>query len=123
MDFLAELGELALEFAQRAGEVDRSSTPPSEHLQQLADLGYFRFVTDASPGRRRRALDLLSSGCGVTAFLATQHEGVCRRLYQAEHSDLQPAQSGEVWIGVCFAHLRRDPSPVVALEKRRLCAS
>ena len=109
---------LANEFASEARGVDDLSISPAENLKRLAKCGFYRFVVEASPGQRRRALDLLSSGCGVTAFLSTQHEGVCRRLFDAGHPAAQSAIQGEEWYGVCFAHLRRDPSPVSAIRNR-----
>lgn len=118
MEILDSLSTVTQDFALRAQEVDQNSTPPREHLEKLAALGYYRFVTTAEPGPRRRALDLLSASCGVTSFLSTQHSGVCRRLFKAEHPALPKAISGEKWFGVCFAHLRRTPSPVDALEFR-----
>ncbi|MCA9778347.1 MAG: hypothetical protein KC800_16585 [Candidatus Eremiobacteraeota bacterium] len=109
---------MANEFASEAREVDDLSLSPAKNLQKLAKCGFYKFVVEASPGRRRRALDLLSSGCGATAFLSTQHEGVCRRLSEAGHPSAQSAIEGEEWYGVCFAHLRRDPSPVSAIRSR-----
>ena len=116
--FLLELERLALTFSDRAQDVDRGDYSPAENLKSLAQIDYYRFVVKASPGERRRGLDLLSSGCGVTSFLSTQHEGVCRRLHEADHPDTEAALSGTLWIGVCFAHLRRTPSPVDALPMR-----
>jgi hypothetical protein len=116
--FFPRIEKLAFEFAKRAQDVDCGTEPPAENLKQLAEIDYYRFVVDASPGERRRALDLLSSGCGVTSFLSTQHEGVCRRLYEADHPDAGAALRGELWVGVCFAHLRRTPSPLDAMQFR-----
>lgn len=118
MSVLSDLQELVPELRARAAQVERSGKPPRENLEQLARIGYFEACADAPPGLRRRLLDHLSSGCGTTAFLASQHEGVCRRLQQAGHPLLSAACSGTVWLGVCFAHLRRDPSPVECLEFR-----
>lgn len=118
MEILKKVADLALDFRKRAEEVDRGERPPALHLEQMAEIGYFKFVADADPGPRRRALDLFSSGCGVTSFLATQHEGVCRRLHKAEHPLLDDAVAGRRWCGVCFAHLRRDTSPVDAIVFR-----
>ena len=117
-DVLPIVERLAVEFASQAREVEERSVSPQAHLERLAECGYYRFVVEASPGQRRRALDFLSSGCGVTAFLSTQHEGVCRRLHQAGHSSAESALKGEQWFGVCFAHLRRTPSPVSAIPGR-----
>jgi alkylation response protein AidB-like acyl-CoA dehydrogenase len=110
--------QLAAQFRERAQDVDQGDAPPRSHLQKLAQAGYYDFVTRAQPGERRRTLDILSSGCGVTAFVSSQHEGVCRRLKEADHRLLEKAVTGENWFGVCFAHLRRDPSPVEAIEQR-----
>lgn len=98
--------------------VELESAPTARLLEPLAEIGYFEFCVRAKPGERRRLLDLLSSGCGTTAFIASQHEGVCRRLAEAGHPLAEAACRGEVWCGVCFAHLRRSPSPVDCLEFR-----
>lgn len=115
-EILAVTEKLSKHLFLRAQEVDEEMLLPTPNLEAIAQSGYYRLVVEASPGQRRRALDLLSAGCGVTAFLSTQHEGVCRRLREAEHPLLESALSGKVWFGVCFAHLRREISPVSALE-------
>lgn len=117
-DVLPLVESLAADFALRARDIEERSSSPRLHLERLAESGYYRFVTEAKPGQRRRALDLLSSGCGVTAFLSTQHEGVCRRLLEAGHPSAEAAIQGKQWFGVCFAHLRRTPSPVSAISAR-----
>lgn len=116
MRIYQELEGLVRQFRDQAQSVDAADAAPFSQLQQLARIGYFDFAAEAAPGPRRRCLDLLSSGCGVTSFLATQHEGVCRRLVQAGHPWAPKARTGEMWFGVCFAHLRRNPSPVEAIE-------
>lgn len=116
--FLSRLKDLAVEFRAGAEEIDRGKRSPAENLRALAENGYYRFAIEANPGQRRRALDLLSAGCGVTAFLSTQHEGACRRLAEASHPISEQAVSGQEWVGVCFAHLRRRPSPVSAIRSR-----
>ena len=112
--YFGNLIELCEQFIVSAEQTDSGTIPPREHLHQLAAIGHFRFVTRATSAQRRRALDYLSSACGVTAFLSTQHEGVCRRLVAAEHALSEVAVEGQRWYGVCFAHLRRNPSPVEA---------
>ena len=119
MDILERLKTASERLRETAQTVDAGSEPPLHHLKTLAEIGYFDVTTEARPGLRRRMLDLISSGCGVTAFLATQHEGVCRRLHQAGHPMTKKARKGERWYGVCFAHLRRTPSPVEAIRSRR----
>lgn len=119
MDILERLKTASERLRDTAQAVDAGSEPPLHHLKMLAEIGYFDVTTEAEPGLRRRMLDLISSGCGVTAFLSTQHEGVCRRLHQAGHPMTQKARKGETWYGVCFAHLRRTPSPVEAIRSRR----
>ena len=115
------LTEIARKLALTATEVDRASTPPTAQMEVLADAGYFLETATASAAQRRRWLDLISSGCGATAFLASQHEASCRRLHQSEHRLFKDASRGKVWVGICFAHLRRQPSPVsVLVEGERL---
>ncbi len=100
-----------------AQAVDASFEPPAQQMAWLAESGYFRHTADVGPAERRRLLDLLSSGCGATAFLASQHEASCRRLHRAAHPLFESAVKGEVWVGVCFAHLRRQPSPVAVTRQ------
>lgn len=116
MPFLKQIEQLAEQFRHNAGAVDTATEVPSRQLRQLADLGYFQRATTAAPGERRRWLDRLASGCGVTSFLATQHSGACRRLAASQHPLLEKAQKGEHWVGVCFAHLRRPRCPVLVEE-------
>lgn len=118
MDFYKELAPLADDFRQVAEQTDQGRVSTLSQLKKLAEIGYYKFVATAEPGPRRRALDILSSACGVTSFLSTQHSGVCRRLARAEHPLLEDATAGLHWMGVCFAHLRRSPSPVDAIEFR-----
>lgn len=106
------LTEIVQQLELTATEVDQAYTPPKSQMEKLARVGYFLETATASAGDRRRWLDLVSSGCGATAFLASQHEASCRRLFQSEHCLFPEAASGKTWVGVCFAHLRRQPSPV-----------
>src|SRR5262249_25148682 len=108
----ARLAEVREHLVEAAQQVDRSSEPPRWQMEMLASTGYFAYVSDASAPDRRRLLDTLSSGCGTTAFLSSQHEAVCRRLFRARHRLFENAARGDDWFGVCFAHLRRHPSPV-----------
>lgn len=112
MPLFDDIRDLVEQFRQNAEEVDQSYQVPRAQLEALANTGYFEFATRAESGQRRRLLDLLSSGCGATSFLATQHVGACRRLAKTNHPLLEQAMPGRVWIGVCFAHLRRPRSPV-----------
>ncbi len=109
---LEKFSELAEDFAERAQQVDRSFQPPRQNMEELARAGYFQAMVELEDPLRRRLLDRVSSGCGATAFLASQHVGACRRLALKNHELLSQALNGEVWVGVCFAHLRRRPSPV-----------
>lgn len=112
MQVLEQARALAQQFRRVAEETDASRRPPRSHLEAMAEAGIFRHGAEAPPGERRRVLDLLASGCGVTSFLSTQHAGACRRLRAAGHPLLEDAIHGRVWVGVCFAHLRRARSPV-----------
>lgn len=112
MTLLKNLRDVSDRLRQTAAEVDQSSSPPKQQLTLLANSGYFSEICRASAPQRRRTLDLLSSACGATAFLASQQEGACRRLLEAEHPLFEQASRGQQWVGVCFAHLRREPSPV-----------
>ena len=104
--------EVTRQLSLTATEIDRSDQPPAAQMKLLAEAGYFVQASTALASERRRWLDLLSSACGATTFLASQHEASCRRLQQSEHELFSMASRGETWVGICFAHLRREPSPV-----------
>ncbi len=111
-----DLVDVCHQIRANATEVDLSVTPPKGQLELLAQAGYFATTARADAAERRRLLDHLSSACGTTAFLASQHEASCRRLLQAGHPLYPAAETGREWIGICFAHLRRSPSPVRVAE-------
>lgn len=115
---LSLLAPLLEEFQTSAQAVDAGHRSPLVNLKSLAAQGYYRLLVEADPGTRRRVLDHLSSACGVTAFVSTQHEGVCRRLTEAHHPLATQAIEGTLWCGVCFAHLRRANCPVDVMEFR-----
>ena len=117
MSIFARLAEVREHLVEAAQQVDRSPEPPRWQMEMLASTGYFAYVSDATAPDRRRLLDTLSSGCGTTAFLSSQHEAVCRRLFRARHRLFENAARGDEWFGVCFAHLRRDPSPVSVIAQ------
>jgi alkylation response protein AidB-like acyl-CoA dehydrogenase len=117
VDIHERIGELSMLLWETAQEVDVSYDPPRRQMEMLAEAGYFAFAANAGPRDRRRLLDLLSSGCGATAFLASQHEGACRRLLRIQHPLFGKAAKGQAWVGVCFAHLRRRPCPVTVVPR------
>ncbi len=116
MQTLEAAEAIAERLAETAEEVDRSFEPPKSTLTLLAQAGYFRAQLSAQSGFRRRILDRISSGCGATAFLASQQVGALRRMARVNHRLVEPGVEGSAWIGVCFAHLRRRPSPVEVRE-------
>lgn len=116
MSVLFALHDVVDRLRQTAEQVDQSTEPPSAQLALLAEIGYFAHASQTNAAERRRLLDLLSSGCGATAFLASQHDGACRRLLTASHPLYAAASQGLEWVGVCFAHLRRRPSPVTVSQ-------
>lgn len=118
MPLTDQIEEFSRQLRTSADLIDQGMEPPREQLQQLADCGYYQYTSTAEPPQRRRLLDHLASGCGVTSFLSTQHEGACRRLLKAEHPLFEEAAKGKIWVGVCFAHLRRNPCPVTVKVSR-----
>ena len=108
--------EVFRQIQSTAFDVDASFSPPEPQLRLLAEAGYFSLTARAEASIRRRLLDQLSAACGATAFLASQHEASCRRLLSAGHPLFASAERGRDWVGICFAHLRRDPSPVTVRD-------
>jgi alkylation response protein AidB-like acyl-CoA dehydrogenase len=68
----------------------------------------------------REFQELLARHSGALAFLQAQHQSAAALLAQSNNRDLQQDYlvhmgSGKVRVGISFAHLRRQPSPVQAI--------
>lgn len=110
---MPSLPEIAARLAQRAEATDRSDLVPREHMEWLAEAGYFHLGSrpEATPAYRRTCREMLAAACGVTTFVAAQHVSACGAL--AARPDLEDFLSGRTLAGICFAHLRRPGPPCV----------
>jgi alkylation response protein AidB-like acyl-CoA dehydrogenase len=112
----------------RAAESDQALGPPAENLRALARVGVMGLTVpaeyggaDGSPGEVRRALEIVASGCGVTAFVLFQHLVGCRHLAGSANEGLKevvlpPLATGERFCSLAFSHLRRPGPPAVRVE-------
>ena len=112
-----------------AQDVDRSDLVPTSHLRSLADAGLFGISGPASHGGTDldrsegwRTAAALFGGCGATAFVWAQHQGVVRNLTRSANGELREALladlcAGEQVAGVAFAHLRRQGAPAIAATR------
>lgn len=114
------LTPLAARLAQRAAETDQSRLVPREHLEWLAEAGYFRLGLpephgiSAPAAIRRTCREMLAAACGVTTFVAAQHVSACGAIAASPQADgLEEFLGGRRLAGICFAHLRRPGAPCV----------
>lgn len=107
-----------------AAEVDRSGVFPSENITALAELGLFGMVVPTGAGGLgstaavgRATLQLISSGCGATAFAFAQHHGATAAVASTRNDELRnewlPQLSVDTLAGTAFAHVRRPGAPVL----------
>lgn len=123
MDWMAVAAELAEDFRQQAQRADRSWRLVAEQVTRLAASGLYRELVKAERAERFDYLELMSSACGVTTFVSSQHESACRRVAGTplESEFLPEWTSGRRLAGICFAHVRRPRVDVEAwLEGDRL---
>jgi alkylation response protein AidB-like acyl-CoA dehydrogenase len=79
-DVLALAEELAVEFAERAGDVDREGRFPHENIARLKETGYLMMPIPEDMGGSGadlatvcRAQSILARGCASTALAANMH--------------------------------------------------
>jgi alkylation response protein AidB-like acyl-CoA dehydrogenase len=80
MDVLALAEELADEFAQRAGEVDRSGRFPTENIDRMKETGYLKIAVPEELGGLGGDLEtvcaaqgIIAGGCASTALASNMH--------------------------------------------------
>lgn len=112
-----------------AQDVDRSDLVPESHLDALAGAGLFGISGPAShggcelgPSHSWRTTAALFGGCGATAFVWAQHQGVVRTLARSRNDSLREDLladmcAGDQMAGVAFAHLRRPGAPAIAATR------
>jgi alkylation response protein AidB-like acyl-CoA dehydrogenase len=91
-----------------APRVDAADRIPAEHLDLLAQQGFYGPVPDGLPA----IVEALASGCLATAFVWLQHTGVVRALADTDWA--APMARGEVRAGVAIGALRPGPPSVRA---------
>ena len=127
-DLLKRAQEIAdTVLAPNAQTVDKSATPPVANLRALADAGLVGVTTPSEWGGQnaggaflRAFTETLTSACGTTWFVLTQHLGACSMIAQSENPFLREKYltdmaRGDHYVGVGFGHLRR-PDPVLRAE-------
>lgn len=114
--------------APQAEQTDQASGPPLENVHALAEAGLLGLSVPAeygghgAPGRVvREFMEILASGCGVTAFLLFQHLGACRQIARSENRSLRERllpdlARGERFCTLAFSHLRRPGPPMLRVE-------
>lgn len=123
MDWMATAASLAGEFRLQAQRADQSWEVVAEQVGRLAASGLYGHLVEADRPERFDYLELMSSACGVTTFVSSQHESACRRVMGTPLAEqfLPEWTSGRRLAGICFAHIRRARVDVVAeLEGARL---
>ncbi|MGE0489396.1 MAG: acyl-CoA dehydrogenase [Vulcanimicrobiota bacterium] len=117
MDWMAIAAGFAEQFRQQAQRADQSWEVVAEQVRQLAASGLYRPLLEADRLERFDYLELMSSACGVTTFVSSQHESACRRVVGTPLAAqfLPEWTSGRRLAGICFAHIRR---PRVEVEAR-----
>ena len=80
VDAIALAEELALEFGERAGEVDREGRFPHENIARLKETGYLKLPLPVELGGAGadlatvcRAQSILARGCASTALATNMH--------------------------------------------------
>ena len=107
---------------------DASKILPQRNLDAVASLGLYGAAMPVHvgglgllPTQLLEVIELLSGGCLTTAFVWLQHLGASNVVAQADHliadGTAAAAASGELRLGVAFAHLRRPGLPVLSASR------
>ena len=109
-------------------DTDASALLPLSNLDALASLGLYGAAMPAqvgglglTPAELLEIVEILSGGCLTTAFVWLQHLGASNVIAHADHlvadGTAAAAASGELRLGVAFAHLRRPGPPVLSASR------
>ena len=112
--------------APHAAEIDRDSEALAAGLRHLGQANLLALRVPRSLGGAgadettfHEFQELLARHSGALAFLQAQHQSAGALLVHSDNPELQPylgrMGSGEVLVGISFAHLRRQPCPVQAI--------
>lgn len=107
---------------------DASTVLPRSNLDALASLGLYGAAIPVHvggpglpPAQLLEVIEILSGGCLTTAFVWLQHLGASNVVAHADHliadGTAAAAASGELRLGVAFAHLRRPGPPVLTASQ------
>lgn len=125
LDRAREVANTVLE--SRAEEIDRTQEFPFSNLDALAEAGLVAVTTPkdwggigASAAFMREYTEILTSACGTTWFILTQHLGSCGSIAGSQNPTLRERflrdmAAGRHYVGVGFGHLRR-PEPMLRAE-------
>lgn len=115
---------LAETFFAAAGAVEAAGTVPREHLDLLADNGFYALfgppVLGGRPDREAwREVETVASGCLATAFVWVQHHSAVKAVAASERPGicetyLEAMCRGEVRAGLALGGLRPGPSSLRA---------
>lgn len=112
-----------------AQDVDRAPLVPKSRLAALADAGLFGIAGPQSHGGSAldrgdawRTAAALFGGCGATAFVWAQHQGVVRTVARSTNDGVRDGHlaglcAGTEIAGVAFAHLRRSGPPAIVATR------
>lgn len=121
---LAALPSILDSFRSVAAVTERSNQIPRQHLESLAEIGFFRLAVPTRWGGFEapawvlwEVAEQLAGACGATHFVQTQHQGAIGFLLKSQHPKtienyLSDWLEGRRFCGVAFAHLRRPNCPV-----------
>jgi alkylation response protein AidB-like acyl-CoA dehydrogenase len=109
-------------FFPAAMTVDRADAVPVDHLDRLADAGFYALagppeaggLGDGDPHAAAPLVETLAGGCLATTFIWAQHHGVVRMLNleatpEMRRRWLRPARRGEVRGGLALAGVLPGP--------------
>ncbi len=127
---LLELTEqfLRTTIAPHANVIDHESETLGEALQQLGKRSLLALRVSRQWGGAEvsdstfcQFQEMLARYSGALAFLQAQHQSAGNLLMRSENESLKAQYlpkmgSGEALVGISFAHLRRQPPPVQAIE-------
>ncbi len=109
-------------------DTDASTVLPQNNLDALASLGLYGAAMPGHvgglglpPTQLLEIIEILSGGCLSTAFVWLQHLGASNVVAHVDHlvadGTAAKAASGELRLGVAFAHLRRPGPPVLSASR------
>lgn len=120
---------LQAEVAPQAQRIDREPAALQTALGHLAEAGLLGLQVpqlygglELEQSTYRQFQELVARYSGALAFLQAQHQSAAALLGRSPNRELQQAYlpgmaRGEILVGISFAHLRRQPSPVTAIAQ------